>query len=187
VLDASGPDFEFIGMVLGPLDKLSFLASKLSRREIHMRELSRKRRSETALAFLEIAYRLYSLYKIVLISIRTQMRDVIWELRAKMPFAPSKKLRTVCFRALAQILLALISRYPVGEIMADREFEPLWSASGLRLTTYLPDNRLLGLADVLAWIDNNIARGRWKLDQRYNSLVIRLNVRDRLRSIVGLG
>ena len=184
VLDSSGPDLEFIGIVMGQRSELKRVLKKLSRGEIHMRAFSRERRAKTARAFLGIVSRRYSA---ILISVRTQMKDVLSELRSRMPFVPSYKLRRLCFKALAQILIGIISQYPITEIIVDAEIEALWRALGnVRLLRKGAD-LLVGLADILAWIDNKIAKGEWTLSEKHALFVKRLNVKNRLRTLVGLG
>ena len=187
VLDTSGADFEFIGVILGLRSELKRVLQGLPEKRIHMRDFSRRRRSRVARAFLRSA----SYYRSVsLVSVRTRMREVLAELRLKMRFVPSTKLRNMCYKALAQILISIINQY-VGhlnvEVVADAEFKPLQSVfKGIKLLR-AEIEPLISLADVLAWLDNNVAKGAWTLSKKYKHLVTRLDVKDRLRMLVGLG
>ena len=125
-----------------------------------------------------------------LVSVRTHMREVLAELRLKMRFVPSTKLRNMCYKALVQILISIINQH-VGhlnvEVVADAEFKPLQSVfKGIKLLR-AEIEPLISLADVLAWLDNNVAKGAWTLSKKYEHLVTRLDVKDRLRMLVGLG
>ena len=187
VLDTSGADFEFIGVILGLRSELKRVLQGLPEKRIHMRDFSRRRRSRVARAFLRSA----SYYRSVsLVSVRTRMREVLAELRLKMRFVPSTKLRNMCYKALAQILISIINQY-VGhlnvEVVADAEFKPLQSVfKGIKLLR-AEIEPLISLADVLAWLDNNVAKGAWTLSKKYKHLVTRLDVKDRLRMLVELG
>jgi len=96
----------------------------------------------------------------------------------------------MCYKALAQILISIINQY-VGhlnvEVVADAEFKPLQSVfRGIKLLR-AEIEPLISLADVLAWLDNNVAKGAWTLSKKYEHLVTRLDVKDCLRMLVGLG
>ena len=187
VLDTSGADFEFIGVILGLRSVLKHMLQGLPEKRIHMRDFSRRERSKIARAFLRSA----SYYRSVsLVSVRTRMREVLAELRLKMRFVPSTKLRNMCYKALAQILISIINQH-VGhldvEVIADAEFKPLQSVFKGIMLLRAEIEPLISLADILAWLDHNVARGTWTLSTKYERLVMRLDVKDRLRMLVGLG
>jgi len=182
LLDSSGADFEFIGIVIGHARDLKEIANKLSKRPLHMRKLSRERRRRIARAFLNITHR----YDIVIISIRTRLSRVVNEMRTKNPFMPSIKVRAMCFRALTNILISLIYQYQVGAIMADREFEIMRDLSGKRLLVREVNTSLLWLADIVAWLNGQIAKRRWILSGEERSSIKKLDIEDKLRSLLGL-
>ena len=70
--------------------------------------------------------------------------------------------------------------------MADREFGLLWSSSGVRLASSEPDNPLLGLADIAAWMNNQVARRKLKLGKRCSVIIKKIDIMDKLRALLRL-
>ena len=183
LLDSSGADFEFIGIVIGHPCELNEISNKLSRRRVHMRELSRERRRRIARAFLDMVSRRLDA---LILSLRTHLSTIIRRLREERPRIPSSRARALCFRALSLILADIIYQHPVSKIVADREFELLWNSSGVRLASSEPDNPLLGLADIAAWINNQVARRKLKLGRKHSAIIRKIDIMDKLRSSLRL-
>ena len=90
----------------------------------------------------------------------------------------------MCFNALSSVLADIIYQHPVGKIIADREFEFLRDSLGVRLAIE-PDNPLLGLADIAAWVDNQVAKRKLQLGEKHSAVIRRINIVDRLERVLG--
>ena len=172
-LDSSGPNYAFIGVIVGEEVDLRSLytAVKGGRRRIHMRRLGRGARREVAARLLEeIAEAGGSLCAL---SIRTGVADALAEARLRAPYAPSSMLRRRCLRLLALLIWEVLEDHGVGRVYCDRELVEAFALAGIRVGSA---SYAVELADVIAWLDFR----RWPLGRP--SPVVRLDFSETLAS-----
>lgn len=149
-LDSSGPDYMFIGVIVGEDVVLKYLheAMRRGRRRIHMRRYSRSAKKRVVATFLkkvaEVSGSIYTL------SIRTGVADALAKARARTPYAPSSMLRLRCLRLLGLHVWRILDDYRVSTIYCDRELVKVFVLAGVRVKS---SGYAAELADVVAWLD----------------------------------
>ena len=149
-LDSSGPDYAFIGVIVGEEGALKSLhkAVRGGRRRIHMRRLGRRARREVAARFLEEVARAGS--SIQALSIRTGVAEALAGARARAPYAPSSMLRRRCLRLLGLLIWNVLRDRGVRRVRCDWELMEVFALASIRVEG--PDYAV-ELADVIAWLN----------------------------------
>jgi len=180
-LDSSGPNYEFIGIVIGESCKLKavYRTVKGRWRRIHLRELSRKGRNRIARNFLSELSKYRE--EIHAISARTGVNEALMRARRLALFTPKSKIRRVCLKSLARLILYTLEEYAVREIWCDSELREIMGFTGVSVNV---GQYPVELADIVAWLDFNVKRKRWTLRRKHFGPIKILDLSERLNSLV---